>query len=89
MSLSTEIQIIAAKVQPYEAFYLLAAKAIGGPTEVIATLITAGVNAIADHKAGVLTAEQATGLIAGLMTGEAADDAAADAVVAARRGQTP
>ncbi|MES2170576.1 MAG: hypothetical protein V4479_07620 [Actinomycetota bacterium] len=89
MSLASEIQAIAAKVQPYEAFVLLATRAIGGPTEALADVLAAGLNAIADHEAGTLTAEQATGLISGLLSGEAADDAAADAVVAARRGQTP
>lgn len=87
-----EIHTIAAKVAPYVAFVAVAESAtgIGGPPAAIAiSLIKAGVDALAKGATGALTADQVTAELRALLTRvsatEAANDAAADAIVAARR----
>lgn len=93
MTITEEIEAIAAKVAPYVAFVEVAESAtgIGGPPAVIAIgLIKAGIEALAKGASGAATADQVTAelrqLLAKVSAGEAADDAEADAIVAARRG---
>lgn len=92
MNISDEIRAIAAKVDPYVAFVAVAAKAvgIGGPPVAIAVdLIKAGVDALAKGANGAATSDQVVtelhGLLARIKAGEAANDAAADAIVAERK----
>lgn len=90
-----EIHTIAAKVAPYVAFVQVAESAtgIGGPPAVIAIgLIKAGVDALASGAKGESTPDQVVTrlheLLARTKASEAADDASADAIVAARRRKT-
>lgn len=86
-----EIQAIAAKVAPYLAFVEVAESALGlgGPPVAGAlAVIKAGLDALAQGSSGALTADEVTAelhaLLARVSASEAADDAEADAIVAAR-----
>lgn len=86
-----DIHNIAAKVEPYVAFVEVAQQAVGlgGPAVTGAlAVIKAGLEALARGSTGA-TADEVTaelrGLLARVTAGEAADDAEADAIVAARR----
>lgn len=90
MSVADDIRTIAAKVEPYVAFVEVAQHAvgIGGATAAGAlAVIKAGLDALAKggrgHSADEITAEL-RGLLARVAAGEAANDAEADAIVAAR-----
>lgn len=98
MTIMDEIHAIAAKVAPYLALVqtLESATGLGGPPAAIAVqVIKFGVDAlVAQGKIGTATAAQVEtelrALLANVAAGEAADDAAADAIVAARkRAETP
>lgn len=86
-----DIHNIAAKVEPYVAFVEVAQQAVGvgGPVVTGAlAVIKAALDALAKGSTGVVSADQVTaelrGLLARVTAGEAADDAEADAIVAAR-----
>lgn len=92
MNIADQIRSIAAKVDPYVAFVAVAESALGiggPPVEIAVNLIKAGVDALAKGASGQSTPDQVVtelhALLARIKAGEAADDAAADAIVAARR----
>jgi len=85
-----EIHDIAAKVAPYIAFVEVAQSAVGiggAPVAGALAVIKAGLDALAKGATGA-TADEVTAELRGLLVkvtaGEAADDAEADAIVAAR-----
>jgi hypothetical protein len=92
VNIADQIRSIAAKVDPYVAFVAVAEHAlgVGGPPVVVAVdLIKAGIDALAKGASGQSTPDQVVtelhALLARVKAGEAANDAAADAIVAARR----
>lgn len=85
-----DIHSIAAKVAPYVAFVEVAQQALnvgGAPVAGALAVIKAALDALAKGSTGA-TADEVTaelrGLLAKVAAGEAADDAEADAIVAAR-----
>lgn len=89
-TISDEIRSIAAKVDPYVAFVQVAQQAVGvgGPAVSGAlAVIKLALDALAKGSTGA-TADEVTaelrGLLARVTAGEGADDAEADAIVAAR-----
>lgn len=92
MNIADQIRSIAAKVDPYVAFVAVAESALGiggPPVQIAVDLIKAGVDALAKGASGQSTPDQVVTelheLLARTKAGEAANDAAADAIVAARR----
>lgn len=90
MSLADEIRSIAIKVEPYVAFVEVAQHAVGiggAPVAGALAVIKAGLDALARGSTGS-SADEVTaelrGLLARVAAGEAANDAEADAIVAAR-----
>lgn len=89
-SIVDDIHSIAAKVAPYIAFVEVAQRAIGiggAPVAGALAVIKAGLDALAKGSSGA-TADEVTAelraLLARVAAGEAANDAEADAIVAAR-----
>lgn len=87
MSILDDIRTEATKLEQYAAFVatVQAATGIGGmaATEVIA-IIKAALTALAQGATGAMSSEQILAEFAKLTSGEAADDAAAAAALAAR-----
>lgn len=92
MSIIDDIRSAATKLQQYEAFVQMAqaATGLGGTpaTEVLA-MIKAGLDALAAGGTGAMTTEQVMAELGKLTSGEAADDAAAAAVLAGRSSGPP
>lgn len=97
MSIVDDIHAIAVKVAPYATLLqtLESATGLGGPPAVVAiAILKAGVDALAkDGTIGTATADQVAAdlqaLLANVSAGEAANDAAADAIVESRRHLPP
>lgn len=93
MSIADDIRNIATKVEPYIAFVEVAQHAVGiggAPAAGVIAVLKAGLDALANGSTGA-TADEVTaelrGLLAKVAAGEAANDAEADAIVAARAAQ--
>lgn len=87
MSILDDIRSDATKLEQYAAFIQVAQQATdlgGAPAAEVVAIIKAGLDALAAGGSGAMTSEQVLAELGKLTSGEAADDAAAEAAVEAR-----